>query len=135
MAKVFLLHWHESELEERAKPLRTAGHVVRGQWSSEVFGKWGDWVPDACVISLDRLPSHGRQAVEWIWEAKKRRTIPVLFAGGAPDKAAQARKQFPGAAWCPTDEIAGTLARMLRGEVKAVPLEAPRASSARRTAR
>lgn len=133
MAKIFLLHWNEAELEERAQPLRAAGHVVRGQWSTEVFEKWGDWAPDACVISLDRLPSHGRQAVEWIWEAKKRRSIPVLFAGGAPEKVAQARRQFPDAAWCATDEIAGTLARVLRGEVKAAQPTAERAG--RRIAR
>ena len=36
------------------------------------------------MISLDRLPSHGRAVAEWLWEAKKRQHIPIVFLGGQP---------------------------------------------------
>ena len=57
-------------------------------------------MPDALVISLDRLPSHGRAVAEWFWEAKKRRSIPLIFVGGAPDKVERTREKFPEALFC-----------------------------------
>jgi hypothetical protein len=86
MASIFYLHWNEEELAPRVVALLAEGHEVRCHWSTVEPPKWGDYLPDAVVISLDRLPSHGRAVAEWIWEAKKRQTIPILFAGGEADK-------------------------------------------------
>jgi hypothetical protein len=61
------------------------------------------------VISLDRLPSHGRAIAELIWEAKKRQRIPILFAGGAPDKVKATREKLPKARYCGWDEVLRTL--------------------------
>ena len=119
MAAILLVHWNAAELDERAKGLRAAGHSVRGQHSAEVIEKWGDWLPDVCVLSLDRLPSHTRQVAEWIWEAKKRRAIPLLFAGGAADKVTAAKKQFPSAAFCVTAAVPDALSRILAGKLRA----------------
>lgn len=112
MARVYLVHWHQEEAKARATELAAAGHEVRTHWSAEQFDKWGEYTPEAVVISLDRLPSHGRAVAEWVWEAKKRRRIPIVFAGGAPDKVAATRAQFPDAVYCATAEVLGTLARL-----------------------
>ena len=86
MAKVFYLHWNRDEAEARVAALKKAGHEVRYHWSTEEHVKLADFTPEAVVISLDRLPSHGRQVAEWFWEAKKRQSIPIVFAGGASNK-------------------------------------------------
>jgi hypothetical protein len=105
MAKVFYLHWNEQEAKEQASTLQDAGHDVRFHWSTEEHIKLGDWEPEAVVISLDRLPSHGRQVAEWFWEAKKRRSVPVVFAGGKPDKVEAARDRFPKAIFCDAHDV------------------------------
>lgn len=112
--KVFYLHWNEKELEERLKPLRTAGHEVLGHWSTETVAKLGDFTPDVVVISLDRLPSHGRAHAGWIWESRKRRSIPIVFAGGQPDKVLVTKTQFPEAIYCKSDDVPNVIDRLLQ---------------------
>ena len=110
MARVFLLHWNRAEAEERAALLRRDGHRVSVHWSAEEGPDLATSLPDIAVISLDRLPSHGRAVAEWLWEAKKRQHIPIVFAGGEPDKVAVTRNKFPRAVFCPTSEIGQTVA-------------------------
>jgi hypothetical protein len=112
MATVLLVHWHEAEGTERAKQLRAAGHTVRLHWSSEEHATWTDDPPEVVVISLDRLPSHGRAVAGWVWEAKKRQHIPIVFAGGKPDKVVATREQFPAAVYCANEELADILGRL-----------------------
>jgi hypothetical protein len=114
MAKVFYLHWNLDEAEARAAALKRAGHDVRLHWSTEEHVKLGDFTPEAAVISLDRLPSHGRAVAEWFWETKRRQSIPIVFAGGAPDKVEAARKRFPRAIFCASDEVSKVLDELLR---------------------
>lgn len=113
MAQIFLLHWNADELKELAAPFERAGHEVRAHSSTEVVAKWGEWRPDVVVISLERLPSHGRAYAEWIWEAKSRRDIPVVFAGGAPEKVAATRAKFPKAIYCKLDQALAAATRAL----------------------
>jgi len=37
---------------------------VHTTWGQEKTAKWGDELPDLFIISLARLPSHGRQYVQ-----------------------------------------------------------------------
>src|SRR6266516_2500422 len=105
MPKLFYLHWNREELEARLRPLEAAGHQALGHTTPGEPPRLGDFVPDAVIISLDRLPSHGRHVAEWFWEAKKRRSIPILFVGGKPDKRAEAQGQFPEAVFCASEEV------------------------------
>jgi hypothetical protein len=114
--KIFYLHWNEGELEQRSRPLRKAGHDVLGHWSTQVPGKLGDFVPDVVVISLDRLPSHGRAYAGWIWEAKKRQSIPIVFSGGQPDKVLVTKHQFPRGIFCRSDEVPQVVERLIQAK-------------------
>jgi DNA-binding response OmpR family regulator len=107
--RVFFVHWNQLEAEARARDLAAAGHEVRTHWSGEQDYKWGEYLPDAVVISLDRLPSHGRAVAEWVWEAKKRRHIPVVFVGGTPEKVKATREKFPNGKFCAWEEVVGVL--------------------------
>jgi hypothetical protein len=113
MATVFLLHWHRTEAEERGSPLRDEGHTVSLHWRTDADPNLKDSLPDIAVISLDRLPSHGRAVAEWLWEAKKRQHIPIIFAGGEPDKVAVTRTKFPRAVFCATSAIRKTVTERL----------------------
>lgn len=114
MARIFLLHWNEAEANDRACALRGAGHDVMVHWSIESSPLLKDSLPDMAVISLDRLPSHGRAVAEWLWEAKKRQHIPIIFSGGEPSKVEATRVKFPKAAYCSTASMVGTVAKLIR---------------------
>ncbi|MGH7595278.1 MAG: hypothetical protein ACREOI_02955 [bacterium] len=114
MAKIFYLHWNEAEAKARIAPLVAAGYEATCHWSTEEHAKFGDALPDAVVISLDRLPSHGRAVAEWFCEAKKRQHIPILFAGGQPNKVKATKAKFPQAIFCATEDVWAVLERALR---------------------
>lgn len=113
MADVFYLHWNEDEARDHAAELAAAGHAVRHHASTGERLRMGDRMPEALVISLDRLPSHGRAVAEWFWEAKKRRTIPLVVVGGTPEKAAAMRARFPAAVYCAREQLVETLGRFV----------------------
>jgi len=112
MANVFYLYWNKKEAETRAAEIKKAGHKVLHHWSTEDHVKLENFSPDVVVISLDRLPSHGRHVAEWFWEAKKRQVIPIIFAGGKPEKVDVVRKKFPKAVYCESEEVVTALARL-----------------------
>jgi hypothetical protein len=114
MAKLFYLHWNETEAKERARQLRSAGHVVQVHWSTTQPPRLKDKLPEIAVISLTRLPSHGRAVAEWLWEAKSRRHIPLIFEGGATEKVAAIRSKFRNAHFCTAGRV-GSLIKRLQG--------------------
>ncbi len=114
MAKIFYLHWNEAEAKARIAPLIKAGYEVACHWSMEEHAQFGETLPDAVVISLDRLPSHGRAVAEWFWEAKKRQHIPIIYAGGQPDKVKTTKTKFPKAIFCASEDVPAVLERTLQ---------------------
>ena len=119
MARVFYIHWNQEEAAKTAEALVDAGHDVRFHWSSENHAQIRDFEPDIVAISIDRLPSHGRAIAEWFWEAKKRRSIPILFVGGTPDKVEATLARFPGARHCASDSLADSISSLAREAVSA----------------
>lgn len=105
MKSLFYLHWNEDELKERLKALKGLKLKIHSHFSTETTAKWGEALPDVFVISIDRLPSHGRQYAQWLWEAKKRQHIPIVFVDGKPDKVKETKKKFPKAIFCTSDEL------------------------------
>lgn len=72
MARVFYIHWNQDEALAAVRLLRGAGHTVDYHWSTEVGAKINA-PPEVFVISLDRLPSHGRAVAEYCREKKSLR--------------------------------------------------------------
>lgn len=126
MARLLHVHWHEAESAALAAPLAAAGHEVLAHWSTGEHLRLGAFQPDAVIISLDRLPSHGRQIAAWWGEAKKRQGIPVVFVGGQEEKVALAREQFPRAAFCGHAELPLVLERLLAATARAAPVRRSR---------
>jgi hypothetical protein len=112
MKNIFFIHWNEEELKEKIVPLKKAGYKVSYHFSQETTADFKDNLPDVLVICLDRLPSHGRAYAEWMWEAKKRQHIPIVFCGGQPDKVEATRVKFPKAVFCSNEKLPVTLAKL-----------------------
>ena len=113
MANLLYVHWNEQEAAVFAAALRRAGHTVNHH-AAQGGAPPGD-LPDAVIISLDRLPSHGREVARWFSEAKKRQSIPVVFVGGDARKLAAFRDQFPRAIFCSAADLPKALSRALGG--------------------
>ena len=113
MARISYVHWNESEALQRIAPMSNAGHDVRAHFSTQSSPRLKDGLPDLVVISLDRLPSHGRAVAEWFRESKSRRHIPIVFEGGKPDKVAVARERFREAHFCEAGQVADMIERLL----------------------
>jgi len=112
MKRIFYIHWNEEELLKKIQPLTDAGYEVQYHFTSEVAADLKNPLPDVLVISLDRLPSHGKVYAEWLWEAKYRRHIPIIFCGGKPEKVLPIKKKFPRAVFCSNEKLVATLEKL-----------------------
>jgi hypothetical protein len=111
MAKLFVVHWDRDELDQLVGPLVQAKHLVRGHWSTKTTANLKE-LPDMIIISLERLPSHGKAIAEWMWEAKKRQTIPIVFVGGNAKKVEPLKTQFPKAKFCSVARLPMTIEKL-----------------------
>lgn len=109
---IFFIHWNEAELKEKIVPLKKAGYKVSFHFNTETVADLRKELPDALIICLDRLPSHGRAYAGWLWEAKKRQHIPIVFCGGKPEKVELTRAKFPNALFCSNEALAATLSKL-----------------------
>ena len=112
MKKIFFIHFNEEELKKKIQPLKQAGYKVDYHFSTETTANFKDNLPDVLVISLTRLPSHGKAYAEWMWEAKKRQHIPIVFCGGKPEKVIAVKEKFPKAIFCLNEKLLTTLEKL-----------------------
>ena len=119
MERVRLVHWREAEARERVRELRAAGLRVEYDEDARaaLTGSKED-PPEAFVIDLTRLPSHGR---EWAWAlrtSKKTRAVPLVFVGGDSAKVARLREELPDATYAAWDDVARAIRRALAAPVR-----------------
>jgi CheY-like chemotaxis protein len=106
-----LVHWKEDEVPERARRLEAAGYEVDGTVPGTSIGvkQLREDPPDAFVIDLDRLPSHGRQVAMAVRESKALRTIPIVFVGGAEEKVDGVKARLPDATYTDWENVVADL--------------------------
>ena len=112
MKNIFFLHWNEVELKEKIQPLMKAGYHVSYHFTSGVAANLTNPLPEILVICLDRLPSHGKTYAGWMWEAKKRQHIPIVFCGGKTEKVTVVKEKFPSALFCANERLLVTLKKI-----------------------
>ena len=102
MHRVRLIHWNEDEGLERQKQLEALGFEVQYAFG---FGgtalkklRAGDQ-PDAVVIDMTRLPSHGREIGRVLRMTKASRFWPLVFVDGDPEKVAHTKLLLPDATY------------------------------------
>jgi CheY-like chemotaxis protein len=70
--------------------------------------------PDAVVIDLSRLPSHGRELAIWLRGGKHTRQIPIVFVNGEAGKVAKVREALPDATFATTARVCTAIATACR---------------------
>lgn len=70
--------------------------------------------PDAVVIDLSRLPSHGRAVGIFLRQQRATREKPLVFVDGDPEKTAKTKALLPDAVYTTWPRIGAALAKSLR---------------------
>jgi CheY-like chemotaxis protein len=100
MGYIFLVHWKEAEGRERLETLRASGFKVAFKTVDQsVLRELRNDVPDAVVIDLNRLPSHGRDIGMGLRSYKATRHVPLVFVGGDAEKVDRIKKLLPDAVY------------------------------------
>ncbi len=99
MARVRIIHWKPAEAGPLVEACRACGYEV--EYDDVPFPALAKTIrhnqPDALVIDLTRLPSHGREAAMAIRRTKYSRHIPIIFVDGEAEKVEKVRQQLPDA--------------------------------------
>jgi CheY-like chemotaxis protein len=116
MARVRFFHWKPEEASPIAEILRHSGFEVDydGKFSPGILRAMRQDPPDAVVIDLSRLPSHGREIATAVRGNKQTRQIPILFLDGAPEKLAVMRQTLPDAAYCERPRLVAGLKKCMK---------------------
>src|SRR5438045_3735285 len=116
MAKTVLIHWNPDEGALCVKALERAGveAVLCTPRGGAGLREFAAAPPDAFVIDLSRLPSHGRAVAQFLRQQKATRFVPLVFAGGAPEKIARTRDLLPDAQFTDWPRIRQTLRTALK---------------------
>jgi hypothetical protein len=108
MKRVRLVHWNESEAGERASTLASLGYDVRWELSDPgtLLKQLKADPPEAVVIDLGRSPAMGRDVGVALRVAAPTRRVPLVFAGGAPEKVVRIQAVLPDAEYAAWNDIA-----------------------------
>jgi CheY-like chemotaxis protein len=98
--RVLVIHWKPEEAAPRLELLRRAGFdatVLAPNGSAGLKGTTG--FPNVIVIDLSRLPMQGRAVAIELRKRAATRRVPIVFAGGSPDKLESIRALLPDATY------------------------------------
>jgi DNA-binding response OmpR family regulator len=95
--KLFLIHWNPMEAQELASPLRAEGWDVNVE--AKDGGRAGKMIlthkPDAIVIYLSRLPTHGCVTAQSVRSFKSGQNIPIIFVDGKKEAVQKTKISVP----------------------------------------
>jgi DNA-binding response OmpR family regulator len=116
--KLFLIHWNQAEAETHAQHLRDEGWQVELEF--EDGARAGKAIkrapPDAVVIYLTRLPSHGRQTTQYLAETKSTRQLPIVFVGGQGEALQKTKAKLPEAIYTSPEKLSAVLGQFTKME-------------------
>jgi hypothetical protein len=128
MARAILIHWNAAEAGPLLAALR--GPEVEAELcipdGAAGLRPFDAAPPAAFVISLDRVPSRGRDVALFLRQRKATRGVPLVFAGGSTAAVPAIRKLLPDAHYTDWSGIRAVLAAALR-ETPSAPLVVPKA--------
>jgi hypothetical protein len=129
MLRVRLVHWKAAEAEPRIEKLRKAGFAVEYEEKPDYshMREWRKSPPDAFVIDLTRLPSHGREVATALRNYRDTRSVPLLFLDGEKEKVERARQTLPDAEFTTSSALIAAVKRAIRnrGTRDAAPVRPP----------
>jgi CheY-like chemotaxis protein len=118
MHRVRIIHWRPAEAASLIDSVRAAG--FHPEYDGEMNGPAISRairarLPDAVLIDLSRLPSHGREIGIWLRGIKATRHIPLVFVNGEGEKLERVRKDLPDAAYATPADLKDVLRASCRG--------------------
>lgn len=121
MSRLLLVHWNAAEAAERAQRLVAAGHRVDCFSDADATSLREIRLdpPDAILIDLARLPSHGRAVGVSLRQTKATRELPLVFLAGEPEKTARVREVLPDATFTTWSGVRAALLRALKAQRRA----------------
>ena len=100
MARIRLIHWNAAEAAERAARLPAHEFQVdHSQLDPAGLRALRANPPDALLIDLGRLPSHGRDVGVAMRQTRATRSIPLVFVEGDSAKVERVRQLLPDAVY------------------------------------
>lgn len=115
-----LLHWNAKEAATYRELLRAAGYNVEydREFRPGMMRLWRESPPDAFVIDLSRLPSHGREIAIAVRQSPVLRRVPILFCEGADEKVSRIQSELPDAVYCRAGTLRFALQRAIANPPK-----------------
>ena len=92
---------------------RDSKSITTGRLAPEMLRAIRLSPPDAVVIDLSRLPSHGREMAIALRGSKQTRQIPILFLDGAPEKVALVKQNLPDAVYAGSARLVSALRKCI----------------------
>lgn len=111
MAVIQLIHWNEKEAHLRSLYLQSQGHIVHHTIPSgkklrtQIVGNKTELI----IISLERIPSQGRDMALWLRKNGSTRNIPIAFVEGSKTKVSAIQQLLPDAAFHSWKTIAAAI--------------------------
>jgi CheY-like chemotaxis protein len=105
--RIFLIHWNLPEAEEYARKLRLGGWMVdvETEDGGRAFKNIKITQPQAVVICLTRLPSHGRETGNALKSTSATHDIPIIFVDGNSEVVEKTRQKVPEAIYTNREEL------------------------------
>ena len=121
MHRVRIIHWRPEEAGPLLDTVRSAG--FEPEYDGEMNGPAVSRairasMPDAVLIDLSRLPSHGREIGIWLRGLKYTREIPLLFVNGEGEKLERVRHDLPDASYATMAALAAALKSACKGPAR-----------------
>jgi CheY-like chemotaxis protein len=111
MPRVRVIHWKAAEAGALLEKLRSAGYET--EYDERIDYRILGTAPDAVVIDLSRLPSHGREVAIALRGSKATRLIPIVFVDGVPEKVEAIRRWLPDAVYTSRGRLVSALKRAI----------------------
>jgi CheY-like chemotaxis protein len=120
MSRVRLFHFKAAEAGPLIAILRAAGHKVEydEKMGTPLYQAIRAAPPDAFVIDLTRMPSHGRYVAFGMRQSPKTRHVPIVFVDGDAEKVAITRQQVPDAFYTPRAKVVATIKKAVKSRVE-----------------
>ncbi|MDH4211139.1 MAG: DUF3052 domain-containing protein [candidate division WOR-3 bacterium] len=100
MKKVCLFHRHREEVEQIIPELNKAGYLIEhSDVSPAALRRLKENPPAAVIIDLTHAPSGGRDVGIYVRHYRATRLVPIIFAGGTPEKVAKVKEHIPDAVY------------------------------------
>lgn len=114
MPRIRLIHWNAAEAAERAARLPADEfRVEHAQLNTAGLRGLRANPPDALLIDLGRLPSHGRDLGVAMRQTRATRALPLVFVAGDPGKVERVRQLLPDAVYTDWPNIQPALRRAI----------------------